>query len=659
MPMKSNKEPTMKNSETISTVYPFTSGGFLIDALWLLSIALVYLGAVQVGLYFRLQPEGIASIWPPSGVAMAALLLSERKKWIWVVVVIVATNLSGNVIGGNTVPVSLGFALANGAECILGAWVFTLLTKQPVTFSKVQEILTLFGVALFSNGLTALLGAVVATISFGASIFDTWLVWLIADGLGILLITPFFVTWAATSQSIAKTFTARRTVEVIALILAILILFWLIRGSATKTSIPFFRIYMIFPVLIWISFRFSPRGAVTFILVLAGILLQNLLSDDVIFEWAGYETKTRILSVQILLGIVTATGVTLAASVLERKLAKEALAESEQRFRTIVNNSQAGYFFMDEKGFFRDVNQAWLTIHKLSSKEEVLGTHYKQRQVSHDMEGATEIVEKLMSGVPIPVGEFSRLNADGSIGYHTFSANPVYTKRMITGLEGFLIDSTERKRADEQIKAALKEKETLLQEIHHRTKNNMAVISSLLSLQANTIDDERSKAALIDSRHRVQSMSAIHELLYQSENISSIDLKSYLSRIIQSAFNNYSITDKIKLNIHSGKLLMPPKQASSLGLVANELITNSIKYAFPDDRKGEITVSIKEIDDKRIQLVMEDDGIGMPAEVDWRNPATLGLQLVHTLVENQLDGTIEMASHNGTRFMITFEIDKP
>jgi len=222
---------------------------------------------------------------------------------------------------------------------------------------------------------------------------------------------------------------------------------------------------------------------------------------------------------------------------------------------------------------------------------------------------------------------------------------------------GIARDITDKKRLDEQIKTSLKEKEILLQEIHHRVKNNMQVINSLLKLQANTIDDDQIKQILNDSQSRLYAMSAVHESLHGSENLSNIDFKTYLSKVTASIFQTYSVTsDKVKLNTSIDEIPISINQVSPLGLIINELISNSLKYAFPEEKTGKITVRMKKLDNE-LELVVMDDGVGIPAELDWKNISSLGLKLVRTLVENQLDGIIEMERKKGTKFVIKFNLE--
>ncbi|MBT4641066.1 MAG: histidine kinase, partial [Deltaproteobacteria bacterium] len=219
-------------------------------------------------------------------------------------------------------------------------------------------------------------------------------------------------------------------------------------------------------------------------------------------------------------------------------------------------------------------------------------------------------------------------------------------------------DLTERKQSEAKIKASLKEKETLLQEIHHRVKNNMTVISSLLKLQMGSIDNEIAKEALQDSQNRVQSMSMIHETLYRSDNLSDIDLKTYLSELGRNVIQNYSFSKKVQFRVEAESIMISVKQASPVGLIVNELITNSLKYAFTDDTEDEILLELKSNNENGVELTVSDNGVGIPEGFDLKTADSLGLKLVKMLVENQLDGSVDMENSNGTKFNIKFNVDK-
>ena len=219
-------------------------------------------------------------------------------------------------------------------------------------------------------------------------------------------------------------------------------------------------------------------------------------------------------------------------------------------------------------------------------------------------------------------------------------------------------DITDKKNTENQIKDSLKEKEVLLKEIHHRVKNNLQVISSILNLQSSFVSDERTLEILEESRNRIHSMATIHENLYLTTNFSSIDFASYLQNLSTKLISSYHvapITINLRTELTSINLLLD--QAIPCGLLVNELITNAIKYAFVNRSEGEILIGLRE-NQGIIELKIEDNGVGLPSNFEIFKSNSLGLQLVSTLVE-QLDGEINILNEKGTKYLITFEKDKP
>jgi signal transduction histidine kinase len=209
----------------------------------------------------------------------------------------------------------------------------------------------------------------------------------------------------------------------------------------------------------------------------------------------------------------------------------------------------------------------------------------------------------------------------------------------------------------QRVEDSLQEKVTLLREIHHRVKNNLQIISSLLNLQAGLIKDPNSLKAFIESQNRIRSMALIHEQLYSSKDISNIDMSSYVDYLIEHLFQIYNINrKKISIEVELNKLMINIDRAISIGLIINELITNSLKYAFNGVESGEIHISleINEIDDTYI-LIIKDDGIGIPRKIDLDSNETLGLMLVQSLV-SQLNGELTIVNNKGTEAKIIFPI---
>ena len=211
------------------------------------------------------------------------------------------------------------------------------------------------------------------------------------------------------------------------------------------------------------------------------------------------------------------------------------------------------------------------------------------------------------------------------------------------------------KRSNEELRSSLAHKEVLLREIHHRVKNNMQIISSLLDHQMDSVKDKQLTEAFLESQNRITSMALIHEKLYRSADLMKIDFKEYVDDLAVGLFQSYGVnTGNIQLNTNVENISLEIDIAIPIGLVINELITNSIKYAFPEGRKGMIYITARSINDRQVEIVIGDNGIGIPENLDFRNTGTLGLHLVTTLIENQLHGKIDLQKNKGTEFVIQF-----
>jgi len=220
--------------------------------------------------------------------------------------------------------------------------------------------------------------------------------------------------------------------------------------------------------------------------------------------------------------------------------------------------------------------------------------------------------------------------------------------------EAYRIDQR-RKLAEKQIEVSLTEKETLLKEIHHRVKNNMQIVSSLLEHQTQYIKDKNVIDIFTESQNRIASMSLVHEKLYQSNDLAKIDFNEYINDLASNLFQSYvANSGKITLNMNIENIQMDSDFAIPCGLIINELVTNSLKYAFPEDRKGEIRIVLRKTDKEMFELVIGDNGIGLPKDLDFRKTSSLGLHLVTILAENQLHGEININRNIGTEFQIKF-----
>ena len=215
----------------------------------------------------------------------------------------------------------------------------------------------------------------------------------------------------------------------------------------------------------------------------------------------------------------------------------------------------------------------------------------------------------------------------------------------------------ERKLADRRVRRNIREKELLLKEIHHRVKNNMQIICSLIYLQSVSIDDEKSLGLLTECLNRVKSMALIHEELYRSNDFSIIKFKNYIEDLVRKLHKTYPLDyDKIKINMLVDDISLSVEHAIPCGLIINELLTNALKYAFPESFEGigEITISMQKTEDGEIELFVQDNGVGFPEDFDLESAETCGMEIVKVLAADQLEGRYELQRNGITKFYICF-----
>jgi two-component sensor histidine kinase len=219
------------------------------------------------------------------------------------------------------------------------------------------------------------------------------------------------------------------------------------------------------------------------------------------------------------------------------------------------------------------------------------------------------------------------------------------------------VDLTHKKEIELKLRKLLKEKEILLKEVHHRVKNNLQVISSILNLQSSYVKDQMTLDILRESQNRIKAMSFIHESLYRSDDFSFVNFSSYINSLSSNLVQTYIIKHtNIRLDLDLGDVNLNLDQAIPCGLIINELVSNSIKYAFPFKKQGKICIKLTK-DGNKIYLSVSDNGIGLPVNFDVENTDSLGLQLVYILV-SQLDGDIKVINKKGTTFLFNFTIHK-
>ncbi|WP_292757642.1 PAS domain S-box protein [Methanobacterium sp.] len=338
----------------------------------------------------------------------------------------------------------------------------------------------------------------------------------------------------------------------------------------------------------------------------------------------------------------------------ELRRSKKVIEESREKFKSIFKNAAEAIILFDCQGNIIESNDKIEEIFGFK-KEEIMGHNFMSivAMMEMDYEEARIVFNHLISGNQLKQVEWAVKNKNGKEVIFRVRPSIIKNENSINGILLIMEDITELKKVENSLKHSLEEKEILLREIHHRVKNNLQIISSLLSLQRIQVEDKQTADILWECQGRVRTMAMIHENLYQSQDIGFINFSNYVEKLLYDIFNSYRV-DKGSINLNTliQSVEMGIETAMPCGLVINELATNSIKHAFPEGN-GTIKVELKS-DGKSYVLTFADDGIGLPQNVNPQKSKKLGLMVVKTLV-NQLNGAMEIDRTNGTKFTIKFQ----
>ena len=638
----------------------------------ILLFTLFYFIFAKICLNFGISYGNVSPVWIPSGIAAAAILL-----WRLPVLPGVWAGTTLAVLGTGVTPLSA--FMMGGGNCI-EALVFYSLYRlyQGGVFSLITPPKTFW--FLLISALSSLCGSTIGIITLfsqgclsGDAIPLNLFTWWLGDLSAMLIITPLILSCCPET---APKPAANQWAEYALYYLILLPGSYLI---LLGTSPYLFLIFVIYAV-----FRFS------FIHVLLTLLLGDLIAVSMVWMSHGVffsqPLPYSLISIQLFIVVTSITGLFLYSVVRDRlnallELQKlnnslqqqieeqtRIIRQSEERYKSLVDNVP-DIILVHQNGKILYVNPEAARMMGYSN-EELYGTSLLVHVPEEYHPILVDAIRRRMEGKEIQPYEIEVFSKEGGRRNVVVRGTKIQYLGAPASLN-VLTDITDRKKIEDQLRylnenlerqveertkelnTSLQEKEVLLKEIHHRVKNNMQVISSLLFMQARSTQQPEVRDILLESQNRIKSIALVHEKLYQSRDFEKINYKDYLDKIAHHIFESYQVRPgSIRLDVRAEAVFLTIEKAVPLSLIVNELITNSIKHAFPKGGPGEIIIHFS-LEDSRYLLIYQDSGAGIPDEYSFEKRSTLGMQLIQGLA-GQLDGTIRYDKLKGSKFIIDF-----
>lgn len=622
----------------------------IIQAAATLGLAAAYFCAAKLGLSLAFVHSNATAVWPPTGIALAAVLLWGNRMWPG----IFAGAFFANLTTAGTVATSAGIALGNTLEAVAGAWLLRRFAGGLRVFQRARDVFRFVVLAaLLSTTISATIGLLSLELGHLAAWSEAapiWLTWWFGDAVGALVVAPLLVIWLTQRPPVHG---LRDAAELLGSLLAVFLFGQAVFGGWVSPALVNHPMaFIAIPPLLWAAFRFGPWGAVTATAMLSVVALNGALRGFGPFVLE--EPHESLLLLQAFLGTISATALIFACLVDERWRAWQALREAEHRFRLLIEKSSAVTTLIDRDGAIRYASPAIQQVFGYGP-EELAGASGFQFVAEEHREEAKRLLEKLLRHPDHPVTLQLRVRRkDGSWRWvEAIGRNLLHDP----GVQAIVVNSrdiTERRQAEEQVRAALKEKEILLKEIHHRVKNNLQVISSLLSLQVETVKDEAILEVFRESQNRVRAMALIHESLYGTGDLARIDMRGYFTRLGGHLLRSYGLRpEAIELDLDVEDVALSIDAMVPCGLIMNELVSNAVKHACAGGRQGRIRISLHHGPERHLTLQVSDTGPGFPSEFNLEGAESLGLRLVNALTR-QLHGTLTIAHGLGASVTVTF-----
>ncbi len=619
-------------------------------------IGILYFAAGKVSLGFAFLNASASAIWIPTAVSITAFIYFGYRIWPAVFLASFLVNLTT----AGTILTSLGIACGNTLEGIAALFFINkFLDKQNLFGSSIAMIKYSLLVGIVSTAISAVIGFSVLTAAGmirPGNYSMVFLAWWIGDMGSAVLFASVILLWKENEVTWSFDKIIEASVVLIMLVFTTTIIF--IPGFIYIDLPMIINRYpfplLTFPLFLYVAFRFGLRETALAVFIFFSIAVGGIFIGS--GRMAVGNPDTSFINLQIFTMIIFLLKMSVSTAVTQRRKFERNLKISEEKFRELAETANDAIITIDASSRIIFCNKSVERIFGYRSSELIgedltllmparLKEKHKNAMNQYDLTGKrtmswssfeTSAWHKREFEVPIELS-LSEVNQNG--------------RKSITAI---IRDITERKNVQTEMEHTLKEKEILLKEIHHRVKNNLQIISSLLSLQSSRVTDNEAREILNISRDRVRSMALIHEKLYKSDRVADINIREYLQELISYLYSSYNVDEnKIKLNLDVEDANLELETLIPVSLIVNELISNALKHGFPQSQAdAEISVKLG-IDGGRYSLEISNNGKEFPADINFRNTDSLGLQLVNTLTE-QLNGSINLIRNGKTTFILEF-----
>ncbi len=665
----------------------------------ILILTVIYFAAGKLSLSFAFFHQSASPFWLPTGIAITAFIIWGFKIWPAIFIGAFLVNLTTK----GTILTCLGIASGNTLEGLFALYLINLLIKDKNIFEKPLNIFKyVISAGIIATFLSALIGVnslFLTGFVKPENFFSVLTTWWIGDMGGALITAPVILLWITDYKINWK---PKKTLEAVLILLLLILSTSLIFMDPSLLIIKLPLIverypypFITFPLILFVAFRFGLRETATVIFIFSVIALIGITNGSE--RMAAGDPNLAIINLQIFTIIIFWLKMSIASAVEnQRKL------EKMLRIRVKQNSavSSLGLSSLSGKAISEIMQQAiqllcntlnteYCKILKLlpDGKELLLieGIGWKEgyigsKKIGADLESQAGFT--LLSKEPVIVTDFSkekRFNGSplllehgvvsgmsciiygkdkpyGVLGVHT-KTKTNFTKQDVDFLQSIaniIALTIERYEYEEEIISSLNEKQILLKEIHHRVKNNLQIISSLLSLQSTHLSENNFRDFFVKSQNRVKSIAIVHEMLYKNDRLSKINFRNYITELSKYISNSYNIED-VKINISAEDIFLDTDITINLGLIINEIISNSVKHAFDKEKEGIISIELKN-KNGFYSLNVKDNGKGLPDSFNVDTATTLGMHLVSSLV-TQIEGNVEIKNNTGTEYLITFELN--